>query len=1026
MALLLMANPAAERILGLSVEQMQGRKSVDPRWRAIHEDGSDFPGEQHPASVALRTGKAVHGVVMGVYHPQEEAYGWILIDAIPEFRGGETRPYRVYATFSEITERVRAAAQLAQKTRLYATLSQINQMIVRVKEPTELYQAICDVAVKFGEFSLAWVGLLDEASGEVRPVAVNGLDLAQWPFQIVNIHKGASRGRLAATAIRTSKVVTSEDIAVDKRTRCMHEQFVKFGYHSSAAIPFRLKGRVIGVLSLNSRQEGFFKDEEEVHLLDEMGVDISFALEMMETEAEHKRAEEALRTLTERLGLATRSAQIGIWDWDNRENQLVWDDQMYKLYGVKKEEFPVDYDAWLNGVHPDDRDLSNEIFQQALHGEKKYDTEFRVLWPDGCVHWLRANAQVFRDENGQAIRMVGVNYDITERKRAEEALREREQKLKTLLNFLPVGISILDHERKVVYSNDTLGKILEITKEGLLRGDYRSRKYLRADGSEKTTEEFASTRVFTECTELHDIVTGVVKEDGHTVWTSISAAPVDFPDWKVILVTADITERKRAEEALRQKENQYHTLFDKATDGIFIVDAAGNYTDANPAGLQMLGYDHDELIGLNVVDVAIPVETSSLDPEKEYVQEQSQNAKPMPQQWHFKRKDGSTFIGELSSGLMPDGRVLGVLRDIDERKRAEEDLRASKKLLQDVIDNTAALVYILDLEGRFMLVNHKIETLFGFTNEQILGQTRNAFMPIEFALKHRSNDLEIIQTGQGKLFEEENLEPDGRHVYLTNKFPLFDTHNQVYAICGISTDMTERKRMEEELHRSNTELEQFAYVASHDLQEPLRAVAGMVQLLGQRYQGQLDERADEYIGHAVEASQHMQNLINDLLDYSRVGRLGKPFEPTAVESSLKMALANLQTSVQENQAQITHDPLPTVLADPGQLSRVLQNLIGNALKFRGDNPPRIHIGAEKVEGAWCISVSDNGIGIEPQYFERIFLVFQRLHTRREYAGTGIGLALCKKIIERHGGQIWVESQPGQGSTFFFTLPERKL
>jgi len=213
-------------------------------------------------------------------------------------------------------------------------------------------------------------------------------------------------------------------------------------------------------------------------------------------------------------------------------------------------------------------------------------------------------------------------------------------------------------------------------------------------------------------------------------------------------------------------------------------------------------------------------------------------------------------------------------------------------------------------------------------------------------------------------------------------------------------------------------------VASHDLQEPLRAVAGMVQLLQQRYQGKLDERADEYIGHAVDAAMRMQKLINDLLDYSRVGRLGKSFEATDLEKCFKNALANLQLSMQESNAQITHDPLPTLMVDATQITQMLQNLIGNAIKFRGERPLHIHIGAKKIEHTWQFNVSDNGIGIEPQYFERIFLVFQRLHTRRDYPGTGIGLSLCKKIIERHGGKIWVESQPGQGSTFYFTIPER--
>jgi light-regulated signal transduction histidine kinase (bacteriophytochrome) len=229
--------------------------------------------------------------------------------------------------------------------------------------------------------------------------------------------------------------------------------------------------------------------------------------------------------------------------------------------------------------------------------------------------------------------------------------------------------------------------------------------------------------------------------------------------------------------------------------------------------------------------------------------------------------------------------------------------------------------------------------------------------------------------------------------------------------------------MMDELRHSNTELEQFAYVASHDLQEPLRGIAGLAQLLQQRYQGQLDSRADEYILHIVEGTQRMQTLINDLLAYSRIGRRGEAIQATAVEAALKATLENLNMAIREYGATITNESLPTVRADATQLIQLFQNLIGNAIKFRSERPPHIHIGVADAGDFWQFSVRDNGIGIEPQYFERIFQVFQRLHTRREYKGTGIGLAICKKIIERHGGQIWLESELGQGSTFYFTLPK---
>lgn len=242
-------------------------------------------------------------------------------------------------------------------------------------------------------------------------------------------------------------------------------------------------------------------------------------------------------------------------------------------------------------------------------------------------------------------------------------------------------------------------------------------------------------------------------------------------------------------------------------------------------------------------------------------------------------------------------------------------------------------------------------------------------------------------------------------------------------------DISERKLAEEELRhlteelkRSNADLQQFAYAASHDLQEPLRVVAGFVKLLEKRYKGSLDEKAHEFISFAVDGVNRMQALIKDLLTYSRVSSKDAVFKTTDCSSVVAQALSNLHAAIEESGAEVTCNSMPVIMGDFSQLSRLFQNLIGNAIKFRGEGKPKIHISAEKKGGEWLFSVRDNGIGIDKKYSDRIFVIFQRLHTRGEYEGTGIGLAICKKIVERHGGRIWVESEAGKGSTFYFTLP----
>ncbi len=296
--------------------------------------------------------------------------------------------------------------------------------------------------------------------------------------------------------------------------------------------------------------------------------------------------------------------------------------------------------------------------------------------------------------------------------------------------------------------------------------------------------------------------------------------------------------------------------------------------------------------------------------------------------------------------------------------------------------------------------------------------SQNAFSELQKKGYIRYEDLPL-ETKDGRNINVEFVS----NVYLVNG-------NRVIQ-CNIR-DITKRKQAEEqskilmkELARSNADLQQFAYVASHDLQEPLRTIASFVQLLEKRYKDKLDEKADEFIDYIVSGVKIMELLIKDLLTYSQVETKRQNFRPINCSVALEEAIYNLRTVIKESNVELTYDLLPTVTADASQLSRLFQNLIGNAIKFRGNEPLKIHISAEQKGDEWVFPIKDNGIGIEPRFFERIFSLFQRLHTRNEYQGTGIGLAVCKKIVEHHGGRIWVESKPGKGSTFYFTIRDRE-
>jgi PAS domain S-box-containing protein len=352
-------------------------------------------------------------------------------------------------------------------------------------------------------------------------------------------------------------------------------------------------------------------------------------------------------------------------------------------------------------------------------------------------------------------------------------------------------------------------------------------------------------------------------------------------------------------------------------------------------------------------------------------------------------------------------------------------------LLDSVVEGTTDPIYVRDLEGRFYLANSACARVFGRSVDQVLGRTMRELLPNDSYDAVAQSDREVVLAGATRTVEEV-AEIDGvMRIFLTTKGPYRDADQKTIGTMGVARDITERKRSEErlvktakELKRSNDELQQFAYVASHDLQEPLRMVASFTELLAKRYKGRLDSEADEFIEFAVDGCNRMQALIRDLLAYSRVGTSGKALHKCSSEDALNNALVNLRATVEASGAVVTHDPLPVIWTDDKQLTQVFQNLIGNAIKYRSGEVPRVHISVTKNQAnEWIFSVGDNGLGIDPQYFERIFVLFQRLHGQNEFEGTGIGLAICKKIVERLGGRIWVESQAGKGSTFYFALPE---
>jgi PAS domain S-box-containing protein len=384
--------------------------------------------------------------------------------------------------------------------------------------------------------------------------------------------------------------------------------------------------------------------------------------------------------------------------------------------------------------------------------------------------------------------------------------------------------------------------------------------------------------------------------------------------------------------------------------------------------------------------------------------------------------------------------------DISERTKREQEIlqltmltEMQRHRLDNLITNIPGMVYEAATTpetnaSQVKFVSKYAEKLLGYpveTWESTSSFWQKVIVPEDYEHVLQAA-IELYEGGEPGVIQYRCLTQDGQIIYVEAHVKIVYEPGKPIETYGIVMDITERKQFEqalaeyaEDLRRSNEELEQFAYVASHDLQEPLRMVTSYLQLIEQRYRDQLDETATEFIDFAIDGAARMKALINDLLTYSRVQRSKEAFQPVQLDAVLDQVLHSLQLTIDEAKANITRDPLPEIVASEPQMAQLFQNLVGNALKFQGNRPPEIHIGVEKRKNDWVFCVSDNGIGIEEVYLDRIFVIFQRLHARDEYPGTGIGLAICKKIVDKHGGSIWVESTPGEGTTFYFTIPSTR-
>jgi PAS domain S-box-containing protein len=671
--------------------------------------------------------------------------------------------------------------------------------------------------------------------------------------------------------------------------------------------------------------------------------------------------------------------------------------------------------------------------EDALAQQIGTGIELNALRKDGSEFPIEIMLSPLESPEGTLV--TAAIRDISVRRTAEQVLAQMEGKYRGLMEAAPDAMVVVN----------TYGKIVLLNVQAEKQFGYRRDELLGQKVTNIIPEGFAERLVAddlrsTEDALAQEIGTGIelnaLRKDGSEFPIELMLSPLESAEGMLITAAIrDISVRKNAEKVLAQMEGKYRGLLEAAPDAMVVVNQAGEIVLLNLQAEKQFGYRRDELLGQKVTNI-IPegfaerlVADDLRSSEDALAQEIGTGI-----ELNALRKDGSEFPIELMLSPLDSTEgtlVTAAIRDITVRRNAEKHLAQMEGRYRGLLEAAPDPMVVVNQGGEIVLLNLQAEKQFGYRRNELLGQKVTNIIPEGFAERLIADGLRSAEDALAQQIGT-GIELSGRRKDRT-EFPIELMLSPLGGAEGILVtaairNIGVRKTAEahllqkmDELNRSNEELGQFAYIASHDLQEPLRMVASYTQLLSRRYKGKLDADADEFIAYAVDGATRMQRLIQDLLAYSRVGTKGKELLNTSSETALRTALSNLRGAIEESGALITHDPLPNVLADETQLIQLFQNLVGNAIKYQNPGIPKIHVAAMNGGKQYRFSVMDNGLGIDPQYFERIFGMFQRLHKREEFAGTGIGLAICKKIVERHGGHISVESQPGQGSTFRFAL-----
>ncbi|MFA6470392.1 MAG: PAS domain S-box protein [Candidatus Latescibacterota bacterium] len=1001
-------NKAAEELYGWSVQEALGRN--------VNELIRPEETLKHPSVIIKEVDEDGRYLGERIHHHRNGRLLWIEATVLPlKGASGEINGYVV--ANRDITERKRIDDELLQLNGTLKALSKSSQAMMLAQSESQYLEEVCKIVTEDCGHAMVWIGFAENDENKtIRPVANAGFEegyLETLKLTWADTERG--RGP-TGTAIRTGKPGGCKNMLTDPRFKPWREDAIKRGYASSIVFPLMAEGKAFGAISIYSRKPDPFT-KNEVELLSELSADLAHGITAIRMCMAQTKIEEALARERANLQTMFDVVNVGMLLIDREGVVKRINDTVSRWVGKDFSECysgqPGDILGCIHAIsHPQGcghtsycfscpiRATFESVFRnrESIHN---VETELSVTVDGKVVHmWIEVSADpLVLDEQPHVILVLN---NITERKQAEEALRESGERFRRLFDDDLTGDYLASPDGKLLLSNPAFARLFGFSSvedesgtsiEVLYPHPEMWRDFVDRLRKEKRIESFESERIRLDGSKIHVIenAAGTFDENGE----------LDEIHGYIF----DITERKQADKEIKSVAR----FPEENPNPVLRVSFEGTILFANKASDTLL-----ETWGVRSGE-SLPGQW------RESIREVQRTGKGLLKVSKFGER-----IFTLNFVFIPGFEYVNIYcLDITERKQAEEALVETKDYLDKLLNYANAPIIVWNPDMRITLFNRAFEKLTGYSAEEVIGRELAVLFPPE----SKEQSLEsIARTAGGEYWE--TVEIPIRRKNGEVRIALWNSANitasdglTIVATIAQGQDITERKKAEEKLRETNKELEQFAYVASHDLQEPLRSVNSFTELLERRYRDQLDERAKEYIGFIVDGASRMQRLIQDLLAFSKVGRINS--EPSFISCNeiIERVYGNIKESIEETGAEISHGDLPVLYANETSLTQLFQNLIGNAVKFHKEGvSPRVHVSAQRKESEWLFSVKDNGIGINKKYFGKLFVIFQRLHGRDEYPGTGIGLAICKKIVESYGGRIWVESSEGEGATFYFTFP----